>query len=108
MSTPHFSLARRGLIAAALGVGAGLFSRRAVAQGADSSGNAAPAAASGPLWTSEYWAKKGEVSLYLYRKRTGLRSPASERCLSCSWCTGPRTPRAPASTSPCRAAANIR
>jgi alpha-beta hydrolase superfamily lysophospholipase len=29
------------------------------------------AAAAGELWTSEYWAKKGEVSLYLYRKRIG-------------------------------------
>jgi alpha-beta hydrolase superfamily lysophospholipase len=83
MSTPHFSLARRDLIAAAaaaIGVGSGLFSRRAVAQAVDNSGTAAQAAASVPLWTSEYWAKKGEVSLYLYRKRAGAPQPG-ERAL---------------------------
>jgi pimeloyl-ACP methyl ester carboxylesterase len=70
MRTTDFPLARRRLIAAGLGLGAGLASRLAVAQGADSTGSAARAAGAHDFWTAEYWAKKGEVSLYLYRKRS--------------------------------------
>src|SRR5215471_15051350 len=46
---------------AGLSVGAGLLS-----------GLAAPAQASdGPIWSAEYWAKKGDVKLNLWRKRLG-------------------------------------
>jgi alpha-beta hydrolase superfamily lysophospholipase len=75
-----FPLARRSLIAAGLGLGAGLAARLAAAQGADSTGSAPQAAATGPLWTAEYWARKGQVSLYLYRKRSNAPA-AGERPL---------------------------
>jgi alpha-beta hydrolase superfamily lysophospholipase len=52
---------RRGLIA---GAGAGLFSGLSFSEI-----NAHAAAA--PVWSNEYWAKKGSVPLYLYRKRVG-------------------------------------
>jgi pimeloyl-ACP methyl ester carboxylesterase len=80
MRRADFPLARRSLIAAGLGLGAGLAARRAVAQSADNTGSTAQAAAPAPLWTSEYWAKKKEVSLYLYRKRLGTPQ-AGERPL---------------------------
>jgi alpha-beta hydrolase superfamily lysophospholipase len=54
---------RRDVVrAAAVGIGAGLAGGKALAE---------PAAVSGgeTLWSGDYWAKKGEVSLYLYRKR---------------------------------------
>src|SRR5260221_5901377 len=55
---------RRDIVrAAGLGIGAAL---------AGGAGLAEPAAVSGgseALWSGEYWARKGEVSLYLYRKR---------------------------------------
>ena len=52
-------LGRRSIMAAAgLGLGAGLVADLVPA-----------AAAAAPLWSGEYWAKKSEVALYLYRKR---------------------------------------
>src|SRR5262249_19694535 len=47
---------------AGLGVGAGLFA-----------GVSAPAqaAADSDIWSAEYWAKKGNVPLYIFRKRLG-------------------------------------
>ncbi len=50
-------VARRTLIQSAVAVGAGLATGIAPAEAA--------------IWSSEYWAYKGEVKLYLYRKRTG-------------------------------------
>jgi alpha-beta hydrolase superfamily lysophospholipase len=32
---------------------------------------AAPAGTAGEVWSQEYWAKKGDVSLYMFRKRLG-------------------------------------
>src|ERR1700736_1302699 len=40
-----------------------------VAAGLARAGTAA--AASDPVWSAEYWARKGPVNLYLYRKRAG-------------------------------------
>jgi pimeloyl-ACP methyl ester carboxylesterase len=52
---------KRGRFGAALGAAAMLAST-----------TAAPAAAAGPgIWSAEYWARKGTVKLYLYRKRFG-------------------------------------
>lgn len=31
--------------------------------------------AGGKVWSSEYWAKRGEISLYIYRKRIGAPKP---------------------------------
>ena len=63
--TQDSPLARRSFIkSAGIGLGIGLVpAAPALAQ-------TAPAAAPG-LWSAEYWAKKGEVPLYLYRKRLG-------------------------------------
>ena len=55
--------------------------RRAVLQGAGAgllSGLVSPAAAAEPtaaIWSAEYWAKKGEVKLNLWRKRVGAPKP---------------------------------
>ncbi len=35
----------------------------------------AAAADGGEIWSSEYWAKKGDVPLWMYRKRLGAPKP---------------------------------
>ena len=57
-------IARRGLL-----IGAGL------AGGAMVAGAAARAGTGQAPWTAEYWARKGEVSLCLYRKRLAAPAP---------------------------------
>jgi pimeloyl-ACP methyl ester carboxylesterase len=69
---------RRSLIrAAGLGIGA------TIVAGLDSGQvRAAAAAAAAPkedLWSHDYWAKKGEVSLYLYRKRRSAPAAGEPR-----------------------------
>jgi alpha-beta hydrolase superfamily lysophospholipase len=68
------TLGRRTVIkGAGLGLGAGLLSGLASiahAQAPASAATAAPAGA-GDIWSHEYWAKKGEVSLNIWRKRVG-------------------------------------
>jgi alpha-beta hydrolase superfamily lysophospholipase len=60
-------VARRTVIKnAGLGIGAGLTSGIAPAQ-ADTAAQAATAA----IWSGEYWAQKGDVKLYIFRKRVG-------------------------------------
>ncbi len=60
----HFLPRRAVLQGAGAGIGAGLLS-----------GVVTPAAAAGgEIWSSEYWAKKGEVRLNLWRKRVGAPS----------------------------------
>ena len=67
--TSATSIARRDMILAA---GAGLAT--SLLAGA----NARPAAAqSGEFWTAEYTARKGEVSLQIYRKRIGAPAAGS-------------------------------
>jgi len=67
--TQDTNFARRTFLkGTGLGVGFGLFGRCASALAQN-----VPTDATTPLWSGEYWAKKGEVSLYLYRKR--LRQP---------------------------------
>jgi pimeloyl-ACP methyl ester carboxylesterase len=59
---------RREIIkGAGLGVGLGLIAGALPAQ-------AAPVAGS-EIWSSEYWAKKGDVPLWMYRKRLGAPRP---------------------------------
>jgi pimeloyl-ACP methyl ester carboxylesterase len=48
------------------GIGAGL-----VAQLAASDAHAQGEAKAGEMWSGEYWASKGDVKLYMYRKRVG-------------------------------------
>jgi alpha-beta hydrolase superfamily lysophospholipase len=63
---------RRDVVKAAglgLGIGAGAGLLAAAARAED----AAPTAAG--IWSSEYWAKKGTVDLYMFRKRLGAPRP---------------------------------
>jgi alpha-beta hydrolase superfamily lysophospholipase len=63
MSNSEPNLPRRTVLKnAGLGVGAGLLSGLATPAQADDAA---------PLWTQEYWAKKGDVPLYMFRKRLG-------------------------------------
>src|SRR5947209_19573913 len=53
---------RRGVLqGAGLALGAGTLTRIATP--------AAAQAAPDPIWSAEYWARKGEVRLFIYRKR---------------------------------------
>jgi pimeloyl-ACP methyl ester carboxylesterase len=61
------SLPRRTILkSAGAAIGAGLLSGLATP---------ASAAADGEIWTAEYWAKKGDVPLYMFRKRLGAPKP---------------------------------
>ena len=66
-------MARRQVIkGAGLGLGAGLVSELLPAQAQAQTTVVAKAdAANGEIWSSEYWAKKGDVPLWVYRKRIG-------------------------------------
>jgi alpha-beta hydrolase superfamily lysophospholipase len=75
-SPPDHPLARRTVLkSAGVGVGAGLISGLAPAATAQTTGAGAGQASDGPIWSAEYWAKKGqgtgEVKLNLWRKRVG-------------------------------------
>ena len=60
------ALARRAVVkGAALGLIAGTLTDTLPANAA---------AESGEIWSSEYWAKKDGISLYIYRKRLVLRA----------------------------------
>jgi pimeloyl-ACP methyl ester carboxylesterase len=62
-------LARRSVIkGAGLGLGAGMIGALADAT-AQSAAAATPEG--GDIWSSEYWAKKGDVPLWMFRKRVG-------------------------------------
>ncbi len=64
-------LARRTLLkGAGIGIGAGLVSGLPSAQG-QGTGPAGPQVSEGPVWSAEYWARKGDVALNLWRKRIG-------------------------------------
>ena len=70
MADAHHPIARRTVLeTAGLSIGAGLlsgFAGGAHAQVTSASGQ--PASGAG-IWNGEYWAKKGDLPLYLYRKR---------------------------------------
>ena len=64
---------RRDIVrAAGLGLGAALAGGAALAEPPALSG------ASETLWSGEYWAKKGDASLYLYRKRLAAPKPGDK------------------------------
>jgi alpha-beta hydrolase superfamily lysophospholipase len=63
-----------GLVGAGLGlVGAGL--GLVAAPLAISATGASAAVGEGEIWSSEYWAKKGDIPLWMYRKRLGAPKP---------------------------------
>ena len=69
---PDHALARRTVLkGASLGVGAGLMSAVTAAAQAQTTGTGVAQAEDGPIWSAEYWAKKGDVALNLWRKRAG-------------------------------------
>lgn len=69
MDIPNESLSRRKIVASAgIGLGSGLFAGLARAQGSAAKASADSAA---KIWSNDYWAKKGDVSLYMFRKRVG-------------------------------------
>src|SRR5262249_29316939 len=71
---PDHALARRAILkAAGLGVGAGLVS--ALSAQAQTAGAGMAQASDGVIWSAEYWAKKGDVALNLWRKRVGAPKP---------------------------------
>src|SRR5215472_16384997 len=71
---PDHALARRAILkGASLGVGAGLVS--AFAAQAQTSAVGTAQAGDGAIWSTEYWAKKGDVALNLWRKRVGAPKP---------------------------------
>ena len=72
MSDMKHPIARRTVITGA-GLTLGAATLPELAATTANAQSAAPPDA--PLWAAEYWAKKGDVSLYLYRKRVG--APAS-------------------------------
>jgi alpha-beta hydrolase superfamily lysophospholipase len=66
------SLARRDVLkGAGLGVAAGLVGGLAATAQAQTTGAGLEPAADRPIWSAEYWAKKGDVALNLWRKRLG-------------------------------------
>jgi alpha-beta hydrolase superfamily lysophospholipase len=79
MAIRNESLSRRGIVTGAgLGLGSGLLAGFTRAQAATP---AARAESSPKIWSGEYWAKKGDVSLYMFRKRAGAPTPASQAAL---------------------------
>jgi pimeloyl-ACP methyl ester carboxylesterase len=73
---PDPALARRTLLkGASLGVGAGLVAGLASRAQAQTTGAGMPQATDGQIWSAEYWAKKGNVALNLWRKRVGAPKP---------------------------------
>ena len=75
MAEDTLSLSRRNLVAGAgLGLSAGLLAEIAPASALTSQAAPHPPAAR-KVWTGEYSAKKGDVSLAMYRKRVGAPKP---------------------------------
>jgi len=71
---PEQTLARRTILkGASLGLGAGLAS--ALAAQAQTTGTGAAQPSEGAIWSAEYWAKKSDVALNLWRKRIGAPKP---------------------------------
>jgi alpha-beta hydrolase superfamily lysophospholipase len=69
MTDDRKSLSRRDALATAgLGIGAGLLAGLAP-QPATAQNPAAKPGASARVWSRDYWARKGDVSLYMFRKR---------------------------------------
>jgi alpha-beta hydrolase superfamily lysophospholipase len=77
MTSVDCAVARRSVIrGVGIGIGAGLVAPLVTATSSVAAeGGSAPAALA-EIHSSEYWAKKGDVSLYLYRKRVDQSTPS--------------------------------
>jgi pimeloyl-ACP methyl ester carboxylesterase len=69
---------RTVLKAAGIGMGAGLVFGLRSGQ-AQTTGPAATQSAEGPIWSAEYWARKGDVALNLWRKRMDEPKPGERQ-----------------------------
>jgi pimeloyl-ACP methyl ester carboxylesterase len=68
----EYPLGRRTVIKGiGVGVVAGALAEAPAAQGSDCAVGMAPS----QIWSSEYWAKKGDIPLWMYRKRLGEPKP---------------------------------
>ena len=73
---PDLALARRTVLkGAGLGAGTGLVGGLAAIAQAQTTGAGPEPTGDGPIWSGEYWAKKGDVALNLWRKRRGAPAP---------------------------------
>src|SRR4051794_5453144 len=73
MTNLDHPLARRAVIkGAGLGVGATMVAGLATAS---AQGSLVAASEGAEIWSSEYWANKGDVPLWLFRKRAGAPKP---------------------------------
>ncbi len=71
---PDLAMPRRAvLMGASLGMGAGFVS--SLASGAQAQAVPTASVHEAPVWSSEYWANKGDVRLNLWRKRVGAPRP---------------------------------
>ena len=70
MTHSEYPLARRTLIK---GIGAGVAAGMAGATPAHAATETP--AQGGEIWSSEYWTKKGDIPLWMYRKRIGAPKP---------------------------------
>ena len=70
-------VARRTVLGAGVGIGAGLMAGISSAEAAKKK-NGKQANAAGDVWSSEYWANKGSVKLNLWRKRIGAPKRGAE------------------------------
>jgi hypothetical protein len=77
MTSVDCAVARRSVIrGVGIGIGAGLVAPLVTATSSVAAeGGSAPAVLA-EIHSSEYWAKKGDVSLYLYRKRVDQSTPS--------------------------------
>ena len=76
-SPADHALARRTILKGAglMGAGLGAVSTLASPAQAQTTGAGTSQVSDGPIWSAEYWAKKGEVKLNLWRKRIGAPKP---------------------------------
>jgi len=79
MAIKRAQLSRRSLLIDAAPVIAGGLAAAGLTLQAYGNAPSSARSAAGPedrkMWSGEYWAKKGEVSLYIYRKRLGAPQP---------------------------------
>jgi hypothetical protein len=79
---PDHALARRTVLkGAGLGVGAGLVSGLMSTAQAQTTGAGAAPAEDGPIWSAEYWAEKGNVSLNPARRGLRRNILEQDRCI---------------------------
>lgn len=72
-----YSMSRRALLTGVASCAAGSLAGASGVSALTTPAQEASAGSAGDIWSKEYWAKKGDLSLYLFRKRMG--DPAKDR-----------------------------